>query len=90
MPDDTTTDSKRLLDALLGHIKPKPDTIPPGFRTSLEWAKDWGMSRPSANSLLNKSVQAGMVERRDFLLLFPCGLRKVTHYRIDRTRPPTQ
>lgn len=80
------TDSKRLLEMLQGLHRQKPDVIPEGFRTSESFAQEWGCSRGKANALLGAGIDKGIVERRDFLVLFPVGLRKVTYYRVDASK----
>lgn len=42
------------------------DTIPPGWKTIVEWSTEEGLSRPYVGSIIHDEVSSGRWERKDF------------------------
>lgn len=51
---------KQLSDAIAG----KPDVVPKGYKTTQQWANEWGISRPHANKLICAGVSQGIMGKK--------------------------
>jgi len=73
--------SKQILDKLTLALKGSGDTIPEGFKSSLEWQKEWGCCKASANSLLRNATTKGLMESKRFRVQRTQGITPIIHYR---------
>lgn len=73
--------SGELLSLIQSELNKDVDTVPPGFLTSAQYAREWRMSVRRAQELLKAAAERGVVERMDFRVL--SGNRRVVfpHYR---------
>lgn len=63
------------------------DPIPEGFKTSEQWAEEWGWQRGRAKRNLDKGIAAGVVEMRKFRIASGNNLRHVGFYRPAKSPP---
>lgn len=86
-PDTERHDSLELLRMLRGLRAPsqKPE---PGFKSTNQWAKEWGMCRAKASKYINVARAAGLLTERIYKIADHKGrLRIVPHYKIDKAPP---
>ena len=81
----TVTMGRRPMDSLLARIvaaSALPDKIIPGFKTTVEWARAWGMSPPNARRRITDGLRYGILVRRNFRVVCRGGvaLVPVPHY----------
>ena len=70
-----------LLSLILREINGDMDVVPPDFKTSGQYARDWRMSIRRAQELLKTATEMGVVERKDFKVLSGNRRVSVPHYR---------
>ena len=75
--------SNRLLDRLRTASN-QPDTVPPGWRTSRQWAEAWKIPHSSASKYLRDGEEQGLIEARRFRIVTGRGVYPVPHYREKR------
>ena len=68
------------LDQIKAAISGKPDVVPKGFKTAVQWAKEWGMSPSTAARTLSKGVRAGLVKVLKLRAETGRGIFPVPHY----------
>ncbi len=69
---------RRIRDELQGRIV-KPGE---GWKTSRQWAVEWGLQQSQTNRLLSRAVEAGIMERSQFRVACENrGCYPVPHYR---------
>jgi hypothetical protein len=56
------------------------DKIPPGFKTSLQWAAAWKLSVSRTTAILLAAHRAGQVQRRFFRAKCNTCIRRVPFY----------
>lgn len=76
-----TDTSKDLFAKLTEALNGGADTVPPGFRTRLEWQKEWACSAAHAKRLIAIGVQNGLMEVATYRILRVNGYGRVQHYR---------
>ena len=68
---------------VISSTKAKPDVIPAGWFTSEQLMQKTSMTRSTFNRHLNESIDAGLIERKNFVLVTTRGMRRqVPHYRV--------
>lgn len=75
-------DALEALALLRRELSSDVETVPDGWRTSQQWADAWGLSRPHTFTMLSAGLSAGRVEKCDFKIQTPSGVRRVPHYRV--------
>jgi hypothetical protein len=72
-----------LLKNILAAAANKPETVPAGFKTSAQYADEWGLRASRTRALLNAGVRDGIVEVRNFRVASVLGGRvyPVPHFR---------
>jgi hypothetical protein len=68
------------LAKLVQSLSRDPDPVPPGYRTAVDWARQWGKSLAHTSELLRRGVAQGSVEAVQ--LRIPHCRFAVNHYRI--------
>lgn len=61
---------------------PRVEQVPPGWRTTQQWADEWGLSRPHANRIIRGALKAGLMEYRSFCIENGLVTRPEPHYRM--------
>lgn len=80
-PVAATVNCNELLEQLRKIALKQPDTIPPEFKTSEEWAKLWKMKRRGAEKLLVAGVRAGKIVKKKFRVFSQASrTQMVFHY----------
>ena len=59
----------------------KPDTVPAGWYTVEQVARERGVLRAQAGALIREAVAAGVVERKSFRIVTARGVYPVPHFR---------
>lgn len=54
------------LEKALGYASRDSGTVPEGFKTSKEWAREWGCSMRTAQMRISDAQDAGILELRKF------------------------
>jgi hypothetical protein len=70
---------REILDLVIG----KHDDVPDGWKTAMEWAKEWNRCDSTARDYIIAAVKGGLMEERQFHILI--GGRKsypVMHYKL--------
>lgn len=87
-PDPERHDSLELLRMLRG-LKSREEKPEPGFRSTVQWGKEWGLCRSKARKYINVAMRHGLVTERTFRILDVDGrVRLVPHYRFDKPADP--
>lgn len=73
--------SKQILDRLTLALKGSGDAIPEGFKSSLEWQKEWKCCKAKANTLLVNATAQGLMESKKFKVQRTQGITPIIHYR---------
>jgi len=75
------SNANELLARILAAKMGKPDKIPAGFRTAVEWADLWNRERGCALRACKAGVESGLMECQTFRII--CGDRpkRVQHFR---------
>ena len=74
------------LDRMLSN---RVETVPAGWKTAKEIAKELGMCYEMAKIKAKQLVKAGLAEQKDFRVKWGKGIRGMPHYRlISSTRRP--
>lgn len=84
-PKPTTADLLGMLKGIAGRTPEKPDE---GFHSATWWALEWNIHPSKAREYITSGIEAGVVERRDYLISKHGVRRKVPHYKINQL--PTQ
>jgi len=71
------------LDLLQKALQGHPDAIPAGFKTTLQYSKEWELPERSTLGKLQAGVRMGVVEVRKFRIQNGQSLRPVPHYKIN-------
>lgn len=58
------------------------ETVPPGWKTTLQIAKELGTSRQTATSHISYLVSEGRAEYKKFRIQTPARVLPVPHYRL--------
>lgn len=58
----------------------RQDDIPPGFKTSKEWASEWNKARRTAEEVCAKGVEAGLLKKITLRRLVNLRLRNVNYF----------
>lgn len=58
----------------------RQDDIPPGFKTSKEWAAEWNKARRTAEEVCSKGVEAGILKKITLRRLVNLRLRNVNYF----------
>lgn len=66
--------------------KPKPDKVPPGWKTSIQWADEDGFSHSYTRQLLSRAVADGTIEMKKFRISNGNMLFPTPHYREKSKR----
>lgn len=78
----TELDSAELLKKLRLAIANKPENVPDGWKTSLQWSQIWNISPNAAGIILSQSVRIGEMEGRKFRVIAGNrGAYPTLHYR---------
>lgn len=75
----TAVDALRAIERELATTR--ADTVPPGWRTSDQWAAETQRDPCTVGKILRAGVDSGIVERRQFRIVTGRGVCKVWHYR---------
>ena len=57
-----------------------PEKVPPGFKTSSQWADEWGLSVQQTTKLLREGIRLKKVKSIRLKTVTASGLRPVAHY----------
>jgi len=78
--------SDGLLALILKERSKDVDEVPPGYFTTDQWAKKWGIERTRATDLLAYAVSKGHAERKTFRVM--CGIKRcpVAHFRQTKKK----
>ena len=75
-----------LLKRILSAKSHAADEVPKGFKTTIQYASEWGLKASRTRVLLNSGIRDGVVEARSFRI--PTGidgkLYPVPHFREKR------
>ena len=75
-----------LLKKILSAKSHAPDEVPKGFKTTNEYAAEWGLKASRTRDILNLGIKDGVVEAKSFRI--PTGidgrLYPVPHFREKR------
>lgn len=75
-------ESAQLLKHLRDAIACKIDEVPDGWKTTFQWANEWGISSNAAGILLSRAIKVGAVERKLFRIKTDGrGVYPTPHYR---------
>ena len=78
----TEMDSAELLKQLRLAIANQPEPVPEGFKTSAQWADEWGITNNAAGIILSRSTKIGMMECKKFRVMSGSrGVYPIQHYR---------
>jgi len=74
------------LDELRKKLDP-PETVPKGWKTSQQWAEEWGLAQASAQKMLQRAVHAGVMEKKMFRVYAGnrTGATRIWHWRETKT-----
>jgi hypothetical protein len=61
-----TKEMKNSFKELMAEINKSAEKPGKGFKTTNEYAKEWGMSREQASLYIRRGIQAGVVEKKKF------------------------
>jgi hypothetical protein len=75
-------DWDREMAALIQSAKPKPDKIPPGWRTRAQWSQHLKLPRYVIKTRLQLLLKSGAVEVRRFRVMGTQGIVSIPHYRM--------
>jgi len=79
----TEMDSAELLRQLRLAIANQPEPVPEGFKTSAQWADEWGITDNAAGIVLGKGVKKGIVETMRLRVMSGSrGVYPIMHYRL--------
>ena len=59
---------------------PRPDKIPPGWKTTAQWAKQWKLQHRHTSRILGGAVAAGDVRCKSYRIRTGSIVRPVPHY----------
>ncbi len=68
-----------LRTALAGSVEEPTE----GYRTTVQWADAWQVSRPHAGMLIRNGVLIGKVHSKKFRIPTAGGLKPISHYKVD-------
>jgi DNA-binding MarR family transcriptional regulator len=60
----------------------KADEVPPGWNTVIQIAEETGKSKSHTAKMLNEAVEAGMVDRKEYIIDRRSKIQSVPHYKI--------
>jgi len=72
--------ANELLTALRAAASVEPDKIPDGFKTAVDWAKEFGASVDHTRELLNAGAARGLMMKKRFRAPMTNGSRPLTFY----------
>jgi hypothetical protein len=59
----------------------RPPPVPRGWKTATQWARQWKLTYNHTHKLLSEATRRGTIRRKSFLVVTPCGCRRVLpHY----------
>jgi hypothetical protein len=61
-------------------LGPPPDKIPPGWKTTAQWGKQWKLQERQTAHILSAALKSGQVRRKLFRIRSGVSLRPVPHY----------
>jgi hypothetical protein len=76
-----------LLRDLRAAMSGEAEPVPAGWKTRVQWAKEWEISDVRAGVLLSKGVEIGRMEIRKFRIANAGTVRPVPHYREKPQKP---
>lgn len=59
-------ESAQLLKRLREAIANKPEHVPDGWKTTNQWADEWGVTNTAAGVLLGRAHRVGAIDRKIF------------------------
>lgn len=74
----------KLLLMLKGVAGREPECPEPGFYPTRWWAKEWVIDISKAREYLARGIEAGVVERKTFLVGCLGSRRRVPHYKVNQ------
>lgn len=75
-------ESSELLKRIREELQLKMVKPPEGWKTSKQWAREWGLQQSQTNRILNRAVDAGIMEQAQFRVACSNrGCYPVPHYR---------
>ena len=57
-----------------------PDKIPAGWKTAVQWAKQWKLQQRQTSHILRAALESGQVRRKLFRVRTGVSVRFVPHY----------
>lgn len=70
-----------LLAQLMSVTRGDPDKVPEGWKTTTQWAKEFGLSNSATKTYLLAGIRAGIVERKKFRAGGKSGTVLTPYYR---------
>jgi hypothetical protein len=61
-------------------IAAKPETAPKDFKTTAQWAAEWGKPISTVDKILRRSVLAGVIAVKSYRIQLSQCVRAVPHY----------
>ena len=77
-------ESAELLKLLRDAARGVPDNVPPGWRTTRQWVAEWKISETAALRLIQRGLESGLMERRDFRVRTKTATLCLPHYRTTK------
>ena len=77
----TTTNKPTMQELLTDAASLKPDVVPDGWKTAVQWGKEMNWPGSTTREMINKLLTDGKVESKKYRVQCAAGVRLIPHYR---------